>query len=118
MPGMGPARLFNEPMQPTYYRAYMRELQHNVAGLRGRVDWLVAAVRDIKRSLEAKSLDECGPDNYDMDAEQVRQLILENYELGECFYPSDIADKYGLEYGAVLEAIDLLREERRIKDEA
>lgn len=118
MPGMGPARLFNEPTQPTHCRAETRKLRYNVAGLRERVDWLVAAVRDIKWSLEARSLDECGPDNYDMDAEQVRRLILENYELGECFYPSDIADKYGLNYGAVLEAIDMLRKERRIKDEA
>lgn len=118
MPGMGPTWLFNEPMQPTYYRVEMRELQYNVVVLRERVEWLVAAVQDIMKSLEARSLDESGPDNYDMDPEQIRQLILKNYKLGESFYPSDIADKHGLDYDAVLEAIDLLRKERRIKDEA
>ena len=52
-----------------------------------------------------------------MTAEQVRKLILDNYELGESFYPSDIADKHGLDYDTVLEAIEMLRKERRIKDE-
>lgn len=81
------------------------------------MDWLVGAVREIKKSLETRNADESDPDNYDMPVEQVRELILENYKLGESFYPSDIADKHGLDYDTVLEAIDILRKERRIKDE-
>ncbi len=74
--------------------------------------------QNIENLLKNMAANEGGPDNYDMTAKQIKDLILDNYELGKPVYPSDIADDHGLDYDAVLEAIDMLRKEHRIKDEA
>ena len=70
----------------------------------------------MTKMLEAP--DESGPDNYDMTAEQVRDLIVEKYEVGKPVYPSDVADDHNLDYDTVLEAVELLRKEGQIDDGA
>lgn len=85
-----------------------------MGGLSEKVDWLVGAVHNMSK-LETTGGDESGPDNYDMTAEQVRDLILENYKLGVPFYPSDVADDHGLDYDTVVQAMDMLRKEGRLK---
>ena len=110
------------PMTPPLTRAVRRhketqEPPEYIRMLLERIARLEATVRDIKKLLEANTVADDGPDNYDMTAEQIRDLIVANYRLGIPVYPSDIADEHGLDYDATLAAIGMLRKEGRIKDE-
>ena len=73
-------------------------------------------VKEIQEALKAGDFAEEGPDNYDKTPEQVRDLIIANYKLGVPFYPSDVADDHGLDYDTVVQAMDILRKEGRLKD--
>lgn len=54
------------------------------------------------------------PDNYDMTPRQIKAMILEKIGVGEPFYPSDLAIEQGLDFDAVIKAVEMLREEGRI----
>lgn len=102
----------------------MQKLQTDIKQLNEQIDWLMRAVHDmkkmegtindIKKILEAMQEDENVPDNYDMTAEQIKNLILEKYDLSKPTYPSDVAEAHGLDYDEVLKAVDLLRKECRV----
>ena len=102
----------------------VQKLQTDVKQLNEQIDWLMCAVHDmmkmegtindIKKILEAMQEDENVPDNYDMTAERIRDLILEKYDLSKPTYPSDVAEEHGLDYDEVLKAVDLLRKEGRV----
>lgn len=103
------------PMRPTQQDT--EERKPDFIRLCEQVDWLVGAIYKLQKDVEAMRPDESGPDNYDMTAEQVRDLILANYKLGVPFYPSDVADDHGLDYDTVVQAMNMLRKEGRMKDE-
>lgn len=52
--------------------------------------------------------------NYDMPVGEVKDIILRECPKGELFYPSDIAEKHGINYDTVDEAIEMLDREGRI----
>ncbi len=95
----------------------LQDLRKKVDMLHEKVDWLIHSQRNLERVLKDIVVEGTDLDNQDMSSRDIRDLILENYETGKVFYPSDIADKYGLDYDAVVKAIDILRSEGRIKDE-
>ena len=102
----------------------VQKLQTDVKQLNEQIDWLMRAahdmkkmegtINDIKKILEAMQEGENVPDNYDMTAEQIRDLILEKYDLSKPTYSSDVAEEHGLDYDEVLKAVDLLRKEGRV----
>ena len=60
-----------------------------------------------------------GPDNQHLTAEQVKPLIMEHCRQRhpfKSFYPSDIADEYGLDYEAVHTAVEHLKREGKLKE--
>lgn len=51
-----------------------------------------------------------------MSTDEIRKLILGKVGVDKPFFPSDVAFDYDLDYDAVLEAIESLRREGRIKE--
>lgn len=80
------------------------------------LDGLRDEVQAIRELLESHLDTSDEPDNSDMSVEEVKELILAEVELDRPFYPSDLAEEYGLDLNATLEAVDMLRKEGRIKD--
>lgn len=74
-------------------------------------------IKIVRELLESRLDIQDGPDNYDMAPDQIKELILEQVQVGEPFYASDIASKYGLDYDAVVTAIEQLRAKGKINDD-
>ena len=95
----------------------VRKMQSQVQILMEDMEWVKEGIRHIIQTLEDSSIEEELPDSYDMTPDQIKDLMLEKVQVGEPFYASDIAGKYGLDYDAVVAAIDKLRTEGRINDD-
>ena len=50
------------------------------------------------------------PDNTSLSPREIAKLILKECEHGKSYYPSELADKHGLDYEKTLKAIDILRD--------
>ena len=85
-------------------------LTRDVAGMKEVNHKVLEAIQEV---LEVVKADKNSPDNYDMSPEQIKDLILAKYDLSKLTYPSDIAFDHGLDYDAVLKAVELLRKEGR-----
>ena len=90
------------------------ELRGQMRVLVEDMEWVKENMRVILQKLDEGTAEEASPDNYDMTASQIRDLILEKMDPDKPFYPSDLAMEYGLDFDVVLEAVDILREEGRI----
>ena len=55
-----------------------------------------------------------GEDNFDLDKESVKKIILKETHVGQIFYPSDIANEHGLDLETVMEVMSELKENKRI----
>ena len=55
-----------------------------------------------------------GEDNFDLDKESVKELILKETRVGQIFYPSDLANDYGLDLKTVMEVMSELKESKQI----
>ena len=80
--------------------------------LREDVEWIREAIRTIIQRLDDETLD--APDNHDMTPNEIKDLILAEVGLDKPFYPSDLAEEYGLDLDAVYEAVDILRKDGRV----
>ena len=80
------------------------------------MEYIKEGMRIVMQKLEDDDAGEDAPNNYDMTASQIRDLILDKVGLDKPFYPSDLAMDYGLDFDAMLEAVDMLRREGRIVD--
>ena len=78
--------------------------------------WTREAMRGIGQMLENEMANADVPANSDLTSKEIRDLILAEVELDKPFYPSDLAEEYGLDLDSTLEAIDMLRKEGRIID--
>ena len=76
--------------------------------IREDVEWIKQAVRIIIDNLDDG---EDAPNNRDMTPNEIKELILAEVGLDKPFYPSDLAEEYGLDLDAVDEAVDMLRKE-------
>lgn len=94
----------------------VRKMQEQMQSLIEDVEWMREGIRVIIHRLD-DDVEEESPDNYDMTPDQIRDLILEKVQVGEPFYASDIASKYGLDYDAVVTAIEQLRAKGKINDD-
>lgn len=90
----------------------VERLSERMGQMSERVDWLVGAVHNMSKAKPTGGED--GPDNYDMKAEEIKNLIQEKYDLSKPTYPSDVANDHGLDYNEVLKAVDLLCKEGRV----
>ena len=79
------------------------------------VDWLVESNRAIQKVMVGDVAEGQVPDNHDMTQDQIKELILKEVSIGESFYPSDIAIKYGLDFDTVTEVVDRLSSEGRME---
>ena len=52
----------------------------------------------------------------DLTKEQIKSLILQEIAIGQVFYPSDIADKFGLDLVVVMDVISELEKEGKLKN--
>lgn len=93
------------------------QLQNVIHSYKKEMAELREDIADIKKMLEPSRVGNDITDNYDMTVEQIRDMILEKYDLLKPVYPSDIADDNGLDYDAVIEAIEMLRRDGRVKYE-
>ena len=100
--------------EPLYER--VRRLQEQMQVLMEDMEYIKEGMRMVMQKLEDDDAGEDAPNNYDMTASQIRDLILDKVGLDKPFYPSDLAMDYGLDFDAVLEAVDVLRREGRIVD--
>lgn len=82
----------------------------------------MASIKDDMRNLLDKLDDMTGeaheePQNIrEMTTDEIKKLILVEVGVDKPFYPSDVAFDYDLDYDAVLEAVESLRREGRIKE--
>lgn len=53
---------------------------------------------------------------FDISKDEIKDMILKATKVGESFYPSDIANKFGLDLKTVIEVIDELKREGNISD--
>ena len=53
-------------------------------------------------------------DNFDLSKNDVKKMILKEISVGDEFYPSDIADKYNLDFQTVMVVIDELKENKQV----
>lgn len=88
------------------------DLREQVQILREDVEWIREAIRTIIQRLDDETLD--APDNHDMTPNEIKDLILAEVGLDKPFYPSDLAEEYGLDLDAVYEAVDILRKDGRV----
>ena len=55
-------------------------------------------------------------DELDLTKDQIKEIILNKTKLGEIFYPSDIANNFGLDLVKVMDAISELKKEGKLSD--
>ena len=55
-------------------------------------------------------------DNFSLSIEGVKKIILEDVRPGQVFYPSDVADKHGLDLRTVVEAVNELKEGGQVSE--
>ncbi len=55
-------------------------------------------------------------DNFDLDKESVKKIILKEVRIGQVFYPSDIANEYNLDLETVMDVISELKESKQITE--
>lgn len=55
-----------------------------------------------------------GEDNFDLDKENVKRIILKEISVGQIFYPSDIANEYNLDLKMVIDVMSELKESKQI----
>lgn len=55
-----------------------------------------------------------GGDNFDLDTESVKKIILKEVSVGQIFYPSDIANEHGLDLQTVIQVMNELKETKQI----
>ena len=55
-----------------------------------------------------------GKDNFDLDKESVKKIILKEISIGQIFYPSEISDEYNLDLKMVMDVISELKENKQI----
>ena len=53
-------------------------------------------------------------DNFDLDKEHVKKIILKEISIGQIFYPSDIANEYNLDLKMVMDVMSELKENKQI----
>ena len=54
--------------------------------------------------------------NFDLDKENIKKIILKEISIGQAFYPSDIANKYNLDLKMVMDVISELKESKQITE--
>ena len=92
------------------------ELQEQLRYISEDMKWTRETMRGIGQILEDEMANADVPANSDLTSKEIRDLILAEVELDKPFYPSDLAEEYGLDLDSTLEAIDMLRKEGRIID--
>ena len=88
------------------------DLREQVQMLREDVAWIREAMRLIIQNLDEGDV----PANHNMTPNEIKNLILTEVGLDKPFYPSDLAEEYGLDLDAVDEAVDMLRKEGRVAE--
>lgn len=68
-----------------------------------------------KSGLEAITVNEI-PDNVSLSKDRIKELILQEINIGQVFYPSDIAKKFGLDLSIVMDVIDKLKKENKLSE--
>ena len=53
-------------------------------------------------------------DNFDLDKESVKKIILKEISVGQIFYPSDMANEYNLDLKMVMDVVSELKENKQI----
>ena len=73
-----------------------------------------------RQMLESYDLDQMqeitGEDNFDLDKESVKKLILKELSIGQVFYPGDIANEYNLDLKTVMDVMSELRASKHIAE--
>ena len=90
-------------------------LHYDMADMREDIGKLLDKMDTLSESLESNLDVHDKPDNHGMKAEEIKNLILKEYDLSKPTYPSDVADKHGLDYDEVLAAVELLRKEGQVE---
>jgi hypothetical protein len=71
-----------------------------------------------KRMMESYGLvqiqENTSEDNFDLDKESVKKIILKEISIGQIFYPSDISDEYNLDLKMVMDVMSELKENKQI----
>jgi hypothetical protein len=72
----------------------------------------------IQRMMESYGLvqmqENTSEDNFDLDKESVKKIILKEISIGQIFYPSDISDEYNLDLKMVMDVMSELKENKQI----
>ena len=61
-----------------------------------------------------KMQENTGEDNFDLDKESVKKLILKEISVGQVFYPSDISNEYNLDLEMVIDVMSELMTSKHI----
>ncbi len=72
----------------------------------------------VQHMIESYGLDQIqennSEDNFDLDKENVKRIILKEISVGQVFYPSDIANEYNLDLKMVMDVMSELKENKQI----
>ena len=106
-------QVMDQSQQNKYLLHLMIETRNEVRNLKEDVAWMRNIIRKNMQNQDILVSNEI-PDNYDMTPEQIKEMILEKIGVDKPFYPSDFAIEQGLDFEAVIKAIEMLRQEGRI----
>ena len=104
------------------------ELENNPSDLNSQTLRLCNLIEQIIINNEAQhmterydsgqELEEDRRGNFDLDREDVKELILDEIGIGEAFYPSDLANKHNLDLRTVMEVMSELAENGQISEKS
>jgi len=89
------------------YENKISELQSEINELRATLSEHIVTARKQNELIDTFQYKDVTPDH-------IKNYILENVKIGEVFYPSDIADKLGIDMQTTMEIINSLKKEGKL----
>ncbi len=93
-------------------------IQHLTIELCDLIERILKNQNEMQQQLEDNGFDKNQSnndvDNFNLDKESVKKIILKEISVGQIFYPSDIANEYSLDLRMVMTIMDELKESKQI----
>ena len=94
----------------------IRDLRNLAIRMGKDVEIMKGDMRNILRKLDDMEGSWEPQETEEMSVDEIKKLILDEVGVDKPFYPSDVALKHNLDYDAVLEAVEALRRDGRIRE--
>ena len=92
----------------TYLTSELCELMERML-TENKTLWDIVKIHGLDETQASKD-----EDNFDLDKESVKKIILKEISIGQVFYPSDIANEYNLDLKMVMDVMSELKENKQI----